>query len=156
MVTKWNALTCKSWALSGCSQWCTKLRFPSAEICTQPILGPLKRGKNVKCRFKILQCWMSTLKWGFRVSGWNAHIFCFLKVECRVSGLFLNVGCRPIFYPNVGCWIKKIGNVGCRKIPLYGCWYWAGRILSYIRECSFITGGGGWVEKWGVYEKFWR
>ncbi len=21
-------------------------------------------------------------------------------------------------------------------------------------ECSFITGGGGWVEKWGVYGKY--
>ena len=43
-----------------------------------------------------------------------------IKVECQVSCLFWDVGCRPIFSPSVGCQVEKTGNVGCQKIPLHG------------------------------------
>ena len=52
-----------------------------------------------------------------------------------MSGWFWNVGCRPIFGPSVGCWVEKIGNVGYRKIPLYGTYL--------FRDISLTMGAGG-------------
>ncbi len=63
-------------------------------------------------------------KGGVRVSNVDAKYFAMSHVDLkmRVSSvrLILNVGCRPMFSPNVGCRIRKIGQ--CRvsgKTPLW-------------------------------------